>query len=109
MPRVILFFGLFSLGCDCGGTMGGACSSGSDCEAGEVCRDGMCMVRDTIDAGRADAGDAAMIDAGNFPACPATGSCQEDSRCVDGRCVPWGTGFDDTCRREIVPGPVRPQ
>ncbi|MFO0556458.1 MAG: VCBS repeat-containing protein [Polyangiales bacterium] len=41
--------------------------------------------------------------------CADGGVCDNDSRCVGGRCVPWTRGeFDNTCTRTISPGPLRP-
>jgi hypothetical protein len=41
--------------------------------------------------------------------CADGGLCDNDSRCLAGRCVPWARGeFDPTCTRSISPGPLRP-
>src|SRR5687768_11280548 len=98
--------------CDCGAeptTTGRTCDTARDCRTGEVCRDGTC-VRGP-DAGEVDAAGAdAPLDAAGFPECPAGGPCQDDSRCVSGRCIPWAEmEFDPACVRMASPGPIRPQ
>jgi hypothetical protein len=53
-----------------------------------------------------DAIEASVPDRGP---CGDGGACDNDSRCVAGRCVPWERGaFDTACTRTISPGPLRP-
>jgi hypothetical protein len=105
---------LFVLGgCDCGGTTGRPCTTSAECAAGQMCVDGRC--REGRDGGRdaagSDGGTDAGGDGGDLGPCPSDGTpCVDDSRCVGGRCVPWGDGdFDAMCLREAEPGPIRPQ
>ncbi len=45
--------------------------------------------------------------------CEPQQPCQEDSVCIDGRCLPWGQlptmPFDEDCTRTVEPGRLRPQ
>lgn len=48
----LAFFAALSAGCDCAGEpMGRPCDSREDCEADEICRDGMCDVDPEMDSG----------------------------------------------------------
>src|SRR5687768_9191658 len=101
-----------SAACDCGAEPGGggrACDTASDCRTGEVCRDSFCARGPDgggVDGGGADSG----FDAAGLPECPTDGLCQDDSRCVSGRCIPWEEmELDPACVRMASPGPIRPQ
>ena len=108
-------------GCDCSGDpMTRACTTSSDCEPGESCRDGMCVpIADggADDDGGFDSGplgpDAGRCGAGELPCgareccggseicrfdscvsdlgpCDDNDACWGDSYCAEGRCVPYG-------------------
>lgn len=100
---------LLTAGCDCGAPTPSTCSGDSDCDSGEVCRDGTCGPRRDgggIDGGeRTDAGTDAggtcvsMTVCGTPPACCAVGE-----ECVAGACLPGcasgvrcGAGLTDCC------------
>lgn len=90
--------------CDCGGEPATTCETSAECGAGETCRDRRCVPRadGSTDADVPDAGPSGV-------ACAPDGTCENDSRCVEGRCIGWGAGeTDPTCTRAAVPGPVRP-
>jgi len=98
-------------GCDCGGDSSGrACVTTADCGSAESCVDGRCVAR--ADGAQPDATirDGGGRDAGDLGPCDAMGVCQDDARCIAGRCVPWGPGeASPECLRSAVPGPIRPQ
>jgi|LNFM01.1.fsa_nt_gb hypothetical protein len=74
---------------------------------------------DGFGAGDGAVGDAATIDGsmsdgaggegGVGPLCATPEACEGDTRCVMGRCVPWGEGSSDTmCSTELRPGVFAP-
>jgi hypothetical protein len=104
-----------------------SCTLNEDCPLGYVCDDNRCVPRPDADADSetdmtdlgdpgadpdADAGDwiPDIPDGYDGPPCEPGNICQNDMRCVDGICIPWGPGeFDDECLRAATPGPIRPQ
>ena len=86
-------------GCDCGGGEGGgagACESSTDCAAGMICRDRMCVRDGDVDAG--DGGNEDDAGGGEPDACATCGDpcagdgdCGDDSWCSTdvGRCRPY--------------------
>ncbi len=80
---------LLASGCDCDGPVTEACTSDSECETTQMCRDGACVPRpDTgttpIDGGDLDAG---VFDSG-MPPCTSDDACAGEAVCVDGACCP---------------------
>lgn len=112
-------------GCSCGGDPEpDTCTTVDDCDPGEECVDNRCVApgdADVPDGGDGDGdgdsdtdadtdSDSDLDDESPYPPCDPGDLCQEDSRCVGGRCIPWEEGdFDDACVRTAVPGPLRPQ
>jgi len=124
--RFALLLSLLLAGCDCGGPATTACSSDSECEADELCRDGRCAPRPTSDGGAGPDGGAtdggpAPTDAG-CPAdteacgleCCATGeicrfdSCVSDFGPCDDNDDCWGDSYcaDGRCVPYGVPDDV---
>jgi hypothetical protein len=138
----VVFAAAFSLGGCGGGDSSGPCTRTSDCPAGRVCVEGRCVGGDgggdaDGDGGRDVDGDSAgevadceadtacgasccgseqrcwrgacIRDAGT---CAAGETCQDDSFCVEGVCVPFGTdpvgATDEDCRLTVSPSGFAP-
>ncbi len=92
------------------------CRTSSECDPGERCVNQRCEpATDAGPAGGVDAfaseTDAFLVGVdSSYPPCGAADHCEGDSRCMGGRCIPWGDGqFDPACERSASPGPVIPQ
>jgi hypothetical protein len=122
--------GVLLWGCDDdrGGDTGSHCTTGDDCSAELVCRDGTCQYPGDADADAdsdLDACDASCdepcCDQGlrcfsgscipDNGTCAEEETCQNDTQCVDGVCVPYGVDpvgdFDELCTIELRPGLFR--
>ena len=112
-------------GCDCGARKQTYCNNYEECGSGQVCIEGKCVPVDSSDfvefelelVDNFDDGiqenpveNDMDIDAYEGPPCSPEGLCQNDSKCVEGICIPWEPGeFDPGCVRHPEPGPIRPQ
>ncbi|MBN2361332.1 MAG: hypothetical protein JXR83_17905 [Deltaproteobacteria bacterium] len=86
----------------------GALAAGC-CDCGDLFGDGGSADSSTqwVDGGPVD---GAAADGHQFPPCGPSELCENDSRCVEGHCVPWQPGeYDEECVQRAVSGSVRPQ
>lgn len=91
MKKLLSVLLLLASGCDCGGPTGG-CIADDECSASERCTDGVCVPRESADAGpdtgprRLDAG----VDAGGCESMVLCGTpavcCPVGDECIEGAC-----------------------
>ncbi|MCA9615893.1 MAG: putative metal-binding motif-containing protein, partial [Myxococcales bacterium] len=94
MRTIGVFFFFALAACDCGGTLGTACETASDCSGGDVCLDGRCQAPRRSDGGT-EPGCVDRDGDGRGEGCSAGPDCNDDdpTQHADERC----DGVDNDC------------